>query len=108
MWNRTCPHCFAKLSRFVVLSHSDGLTCPACRTALELSRYSRLLDSLVGVLVALFVFHLPLPHTGANWVLRPLATVLAFGLGSFLLLFFVADLVVCPTPSSTPFPHAHS
>jgi hypothetical protein len=108
MGNRTCPRCFAKLSRFLVLSCTDELTCPACRTPLELSRYSRLLGSLVGVLAALLVFHLPLPHTGANWVLRPLAAILAFGVGACLLLFLVADLVVRPAPSSTPFPHPYS
>jgi hypothetical protein len=108
MWNRACPICFARISRFLVLTCSYEITCPTCRSSLELSRQSRLLDSLFGVLVALFVFHLPFPHTGANWVLRLLATVFAFCLGSALLLFFAADIVVRPSPLSTPFPHSHS
>lgn len=107
MWNRTCPLCFAKVSRFLVLSRSNDLICPACHSPLELSRYSRLLASFVGFLAGLLVFHLHLPHTGANWVLRPVAVFIAFGLGSALLLFLVADLVVRPNPPSTSFPHAH-
>jgi hypothetical protein len=108
MWNRACPVCFAKLSRSFVLSHSYELTCQTCHSPLELSRYSRLLASFIGFLLALLVFHLPLPHTGANWVLRPVAVILAFSLGSAVLLSFVADLVARPNPSFTPFPHLHS
>lgn len=108
MWNRACPICFAKIPRFLVLTRSYDITCPACRSALELSRHSRLLDSCVGFLAALMVFRLPLPPTGANWILRLVAVVLAFGFGSALLLFFAADLVMRPQPVSTPFPHLHS
>jgi hypothetical protein len=108
MWNRACPICFAKLSRSLVLSRSYDLTCPTCHSPLELSRYSRLLASLLGFIVALLVFHLPLPHTGANWVLRPVAVILTFSFGSAMLLSFVADLVVRPNPVSTSFPHLHS
>ena len=108
MWNRACPICFTRLSRFAVLTCSYDITCPTCRSPLELSRQSRLLDSLVGFLLALFVFHIHLPHTGANWILRVVLTVLAFCLGSVLLLFFAADIVVRPTALSTSFPHPHS
>ena len=108
MWNRACPICFAKIPRFLVLTRSYDITCPTCRAALELSRHSRLLDALAGFLAGLFVFHLPLPPTGANWLLRLIAVVLAFAFGSALLLLFAADLVVRPQPVSTPFPHPHS
>ena len=108
MWNRACPLCFAKVSRSQLLSRSNDLTCPACHSPLELSLYSRLLASFVGFLAALLVFHLPLPQTGANWVLRLVATFLAFGFGSALLLFFLADLAVRPSSVSTSFPHSHS
>ena len=108
MWNRVCPMCFTGISRFAVLTCSYDITCPTCRSPLELSRQSRLLDSLVGLLVALFVFHMHLPHTGANWVLCPVATILAFCFGSALLVFFAADLVVRPSPLSTSFPHPES
>jgi len=108
MWNRTCPICFAKIPRFLVLTRSYEITCPTCRSPLELSRHSRLLDSCVGFLAAVMVFHLPLPHSDAHWFLRLVAVVLAFGFGSALLLFFAADLVVRPQPVSTPFPHLHS
>src|SRR5271169_3293710 len=99
MWNRACPLCFAKISRFLVLTRSYDITCPTCRSPLELSRHSRLLGSLAGFLAGLFVFHLPLPHTGANWVLRLIAVLLAFAFGSALLLWFAADLVVRPPVS---------
>jgi hypothetical protein len=108
MSNRTCPICFAKVARFLVLSCSDDFACPTCHTPLELSRYSRLLASLVGFLLAFLVVHLPFAHTGANWVLSLVAAVLAFSFGSALFLFVAADLVVRPNPPSTPFPHPHS
>jgi hypothetical protein len=108
MWNRACPICFARITRPLALTCSYDITCPTCRSPLELSRQSRLLDSLVGLLVALLVFHLPLPHSGGNWVLRLVGTVLAFCFGSALLLFFAADIVARPRPLSTPFPHSHS
>jgi hypothetical protein len=108
MWNRACPICFARINRFLVLTYSYDITCPTCHSPLELSRQSRLLDSLIGFLVALQVFQLPLPPSGANWVLRLVATVLAFCFASALLLFFAADIVVRPSPLSTPFPHPHS
>jgi hypothetical protein len=58
--------------------------------------------------VALVVFHIHLPHTAANWILCPVFTILAFCFASSLLLFFAADVVVRPSPLSTPFPHPHS
>ncbi len=108
MWNRACPLCFAKIAPSRVLSCSYEITCPTCHAPLELSRQSRLVDSLTGVLAALLVFHLPFPHTSANWILRLVAAFLAFGFGSILLLLFAADLVVRPHSVSTPFPHPHS
>jgi len=108
MWNRACPICFTRISRFLLLTSSYEITCPTCHSPLELSRQSRLLDALFGFLLALLVFHLPLPHTGVNWILRLVFTFLAFCSGSALLLFFAADLVVRPGPLSTPFPHHHS
>lgn len=108
MWNRACPICFTRISRFAVLTCSYDITCPTCRSPLELSRQSRLLDALVGFLVALDVFHIHLPQVGANWVLRPVATILAFCFASTLLVFFAADLVVRPSALSTSFPHAKS
>jgi hypothetical protein len=108
MWNRACPLCFAKVSRSQLLSRSNDLACPACHSPLELSLYSRLLASFVGFLAAVLVFRLPLPHSSANWVLRLVATFLAYGFASALLLFFVADLAVRTNPVSTSFPHTHS
>jgi hypothetical protein len=107
MWNRACPICFTRISRFLVLSSSYEITCPTCHSPLELARQSRLLDSLFGFLIALVVFQLPLPHTAVNWLLRLVITFLAFCFGSAFLLFYAADIVVRPTPLSTPFPHPH-
>jgi len=106
MWNRACPLCFAKVSRYLVLTNSNDLACPACHASLELSRPSRLLASFVGLLAGLLAFHIHFPHTGANWLLRLVAAFLAFGSTSALLLLFVADLVVRPHQASTSFPHA--
>ena len=107
MWNRACPLCFAKVPRALVLSKSEELACPSCRAQLELSRPSRVVGSLVGVLAGFLVASWVserLMH--GTWVLGLLAAVLAFAAGSVLALFFLSDLIVRPKePSAFPHPH---
>ena len=107
MWNRACPLCFAKVPRALVLSKSEELACPSCRAQLELSRPSRVVGSLVGLLAGFLVaswLSERLMH--GTWALGLLAAVLAFAAGSVLALFFLSDLVVRPKEAST-FPHPH-
>jgi len=108
MWNRACPVCFTKVSRSLVLTRSNDLECPACHTALELSRPSWVLASFGGLLAAFVAVHLVLhERDGAGWILMILAAILAFGIASATLLFFFSDLVVRPKIAAVSFPHAH-
>ena len=108
MWNRACPLCFAKVSRFLVLSRSNDMSCPTCHAALELSRPSRLAASFAGLLAAAFSVHLTHSlHLPAPWFLAMVASILAFGIVSSLVLWLVSDLVVRPQPAAATFPHQH-
>jgi hypothetical protein len=109
MWNRTCPLCFVKLSRFQVLTRSNDLSCPACHAELELSRPSRFLSSFAGIVAGMLVFHLT--HTAnpmTRWTWPIVAAFLAFGFVSAGVLSIAADLVVRPLAPSTAIPHAHA
>jgi type III secretory pathway component EscS len=106
MWNRACPLCFAKVPRSLVLTRGDDLICPSCHTVLELSRPSRILAAVVGLLVALLAA--PCLFGGSQalpWVMPILGAVLGYGAASALVLFYLADLVVQPKPPVTQ--HIH-
>jgi len=108
MWNRACPLCFVKLPRTSVLARSDELVCPSCHTPLELSRSSRVLGGVVGLIAAYVGVQLALgagPSTA--WVLPVVAAVLGYGFGSALLLYFVSDVTVRPKADAGHFPHIH-
>ncbi|MGB9510936.1 MAG: hypothetical protein WBU20_04575 [Candidatus Acidiferrum sp.] len=108
MWNRACPICFAKVPHSVVLTRTDEVICPSCRTPLELSRASRVLGAWVGLLAAFAAIRtVPGTDKGINWVLPILAAVIAYGVASALVIYFLADLVVLPKPSASHFPQTH-
>jgi hypothetical protein len=108
MWNRSCPLCFANVPRSLVLTRADELVCPSCHTPLELSRSSRVLSSLVGLLAGFLAAHIVLQViTRGRWAIPMVGAVLAYGVASALLLFFLADLVVQPKPHASHFPQVH-
>jgi hypothetical protein len=108
MGNRACPLCFARVPQTLVLTCGDELACPCCHTVLELSRSSRALSALVGLLAAFAAAHLvlQLSPTG-RWVLPMVGAILAYALASVLLLLFFSDLVVLPKTGVGHFPQAH-
>lgn len=105
MWNRACPMCFVRVPRSAILTRGDELTCPSCHTALELSRTSRVLSAAVGLLVA-YVLAKAVSDSAAKggWIWPILGVVFGYGLGSALVLYFLADLVVRPHPAEGHFP----
>jgi hypothetical protein len=95
MANRTCPLCFGQVPRSTVVTHSYDIACPHCGRALELSRQSRLLASLAGLVAAVFVFHFTRSsHLPLGWVLSIVSAFIAFGVASALFLLLTSDLVV--------------
>ena len=102
-----CPLCFTKVSPAKVVTLSDDLVCPTCRTPLEISRTSRVGATLAGVLLAgLALRYIGFFQRSSAWALGLVAAVAVFGLTSAILLFFFADLVVRPLTSSAA-PAAH-
>lgn len=108
MANRLCPLCFVKVPPGSVLARSNDLVCPSCHSELELSRYSRVLAALLGVVAAFLAVRFTLIAQPASaWVLAVVAAVLAYGIVSALFLYFLSDLVIRPQAPEIPFPQAH-
>lgn len=108
MGNRACPLCFARVPRTLVLTRGDELICPSCHTPLELSRSSRVLSALVGLLGGFVAVHLVLRVvTTGKWVLPMVGAILAYALASALVLFLFSDLAVVPRPAASHFPQSH-
>lgn len=116
MGNRSCPLCFTRVPRTLVLLHTYDIECPACHAALEVSRSSRVMAALAGLVVAFLAVRAVdgrISET-AEWSLQVVAGCAAFGAGTAAWLFFSADLVVRPKPqapashSASSFPHAHA
>lgn len=99
MWNRTCPLCFVKVRRSLVLARSSRFQCPACGKPLELSRITRLWVSAAGLFGAALSFHwLASHHLG--WLPPVAAGILGFSLFSALSLALASDLVAPSPPHS--------
>ena len=108
MWNRSCPLCYAKVPRSLVLTRAEGLACPSCHTPVELSRTSRVLSALAGLLAGYLAASVVYrTSTMGRWAFPMLAAVLAYAVGSGLLLLLLADLVVLPRASGGHFPQTH-
>jgi phage shock protein PspC (stress-responsive transcriptional regulator) len=87
---------------------SDELECPSCHTPLELSRSSRVLGGIVGLIAAYFLARLALDSSpGAAWFLPVVAAVVGYGFGSALFLYFLSDVTVRPKAEASHFPHIH-
>jgi len=105
MWNRACPLCFVKVPRRLVLSRGADLSCPSCRTALELSRTSRVCSAAVGLLVAYLVASAVSDASArGGWIWSVLGALFGYALGSAWVVYFLADLVVRPEVSVGHFP----
>ncbi len=97
MWNRACPLCFAKVPRGLLLTRGIDLVCPSCHTALELSRASRVLGAAAGLAASYGMAQTLLGvGTEGQWVLPMVGAILAYGVASAGVLFFLSDLVVLP------------
>jgi len=108
MWNRACPLCFAKVPRTLVLTGGEELTCPSCRTPLELSRESRVLGAGIGLAVTYVAVRAALGGgKDADWLLPLVGAVLGYSIASAAALFFFSDLVVQPKLPGSHSPHLH-
>jgi hypothetical protein len=108
MWNRACPLCFTKVSRSLVLTRGEGVVCPSCGTPLEVSRASRVLAALCG-LIGGYVGAKVVASVSVRgaWALELLGAVLGYGIAAAVVLYFLADLVVQPKTPVGYFPQTH-
>jgi len=108
VWNRACPLCFTKVPRSLVLTRGEGVVCPSCGTPLELSRASRALAALCG-LIGGFMGAEELAGVSVRgaWALGLLGAVLGYGIAAAVVLYFLADLVVQPKTLVGHFPQTH-
>ena len=95
---RICPLCFCIVPATTVVTQSDNIPCPKCGKTLEISRPSRLLGGLVGVLSGWLVYHLT---SGGGegmlaWALPMAYAIVAYGVVSPAFLMLTADLVGKP------------
>ena len=90
---RICPLCMGKVPAEDVAAYSDTLSCPHCRKPLEVSRPSRLITTLIGLLAACVVYRFTRGSEGLlGWVLAMVCAVLTWGIVTPLLLMLTADL----------------
>ncbi len=90
---RICPLCMGKVPAEDVAAYSDTLLCPHCQKPLEVSRPSRLITTLIGLLAACFVYRFTRGSEGLRGcVLAMVYAVLTWGVVTPLLLMLTADL----------------
>ncbi len=90
---RICPLCMGKVPAEDVAAYSDTLLCPHCQKPLEVSRPSRLITTLIGLLAACLVSRFTRGSEGLlGWVLAMVYAVLTWGIVTPLLLMLTADL----------------
>jgi hypothetical protein len=79
------------------MAFSDGFDCPHCQTRLEVDTGSRMIAVTVGLVAAYIAWWLTRESTNIlGFALPVLASFLAFGIVSALLLVFVSALRVAP------------
>ena len=109
MENHACPLCFAKVPRTLILTKTLEVDCPACHAALEVSRGSRVLASVVGILAVFAAVRLGGQAGGTTgWTLPIVAAIVSFGVCSAVVLILFSELAVRAKISPTAFPHIHA
>ena len=109
MGNHSCPLCFAKVPRTLILAKSLGVDCPACHAELEVSRGSRVLASFVGVLAGFVAARLSMHASGTlQWTLPTVAAFVTYGICSALAQLVFSALELRPKSASAAFPHIHA
>lgn len=103
---RRCPTCLTVLSPARVVTYSDNLECPGCKSPLTVWDGSRFLSAFAGILAGALVWRLS--SRGAEgafaWTIPVLFSFLAFGAVSALFLMCTADLRIRPEePVAAPF-----
>ena len=93
---RTCPVSLTKIGALEVVAHSYDLVCPGCGRHLEVSRISRNIAMLVGLIAGYAAWYFSSQsaslHQALGWVFPVLFAVVAFGIVTPIVLMLTADL----------------
>ena len=82
-----------KVPAATVVAYSDTIVCPGCRKPLEVSRPSRLITTIVGLVAAYFVYRVTRRSEGMlGWALPMVYAFFTWGIVTPLLLMLTADL----------------
>jgi hypothetical protein len=101
---RQCPNCLAMIPAQKITAYSEDLSCPGCKTSLEISGLSRNLASFVGLIAGAAVWwrasEYYARHVSAlGWVLSIVFGYLALSIVAPLVLMLTADLRLKSVPA---------
>lgn len=94
---RQCPNCLAKVPAYKVPVYSSNVTCPSCKSSLELAGFSRNISAFVALIIGAIVFRMSSAYyaqqQGALWWVFPvLFAYLAYSIVALVILVFIGDL----------------
>jgi hypothetical protein len=107
----TCPYSLTKISPLTVVTRSYDLVCPACGRPLEISRISRNIAVIFGLIAGAVAWYLATgesqSHQALGWVFPVVYAILAYGIVAPLALMLTADLSLKSEPHAAEI-HAHA
>ncbi len=108
---RTCPYSLTKIPAVTVVTRSYDLVCPSCGKPLEISRISRNIAAIFGLIAGAAAWYWSTgasqSHHALGWVFPILYAILAWGIVTPLVLMLTADLSLKSEPRPVEI-HAHA
>jgi len=107
----TCPYSLTKIPAVTVVTRSYDLACPSCGKPLEISRISRNIAAIFGLIAGAVAWYLATgesqSHQALGWVFPVVYAILAYGIVAPLALMLTADLSLKSEPHAAEI-HTHA
>lgn len=107
----TCPYSLTKIPAVTVVTRSYDLVCPSCGKPLEISRISRNIAAIFGLIAGAVAWYLATgesqSHQALGWVFPVVYAILAYGIVAPLALMLTADLSLKSEPHAAEI-HTHA
>jgi hypothetical protein len=107
----TCPYSLTKIPAVTVVTRSYDLVCPSCGKPLEISRISRNIAAIFGLIAGALAWYLATGASGGHhalgWVFPIMYAILAYGIVAPVVLMLTADLSLKSEPRA-PEIHVHA
>ena len=107
----TCPYSLTKIPAVTVVTRSYDLVCPSCGKPLEISRISRNIAAIFGLIAGAVAWYLATgesqSHQALGWVFPVVYAILAYGIVAPVVLMLTADLSLKSEPHAAEI-HAHA